>query len=148
MIKETITYTNFDGELVTEELNFHLSKLELTELATELPDGVADDLSTNSSPQEIVAIVVEKLGQKGIIEFIKKLILKSYGIRKTGQDGKTRFLKTAEITEDFASSVAFQDFVMKLVEDDDAANKFFNGVIPSELAAQIPEGFNEIQSNK
>ena len=36
---------------------------------------------------------------------------------------------------------------MKLVEDDDAANKFFNGVIPSELAAQIPEGFNEIQSN-
>lgn len=147
MIKESITYTDFDGETVTEELNFHLSKLELTELATELPDGVADDLSTNSSPQEIVAIVVEKLGQKGIIEFIKKLILKSYGIRKTGQDGKTRFLKTAEITEDFASSVAFQDFVMKLVEDDDAANKFFNGVIPSELAAQIPEGFNEIQSN-
>ena len=41
MIKETITYTDFDGELVTEELNFHLSKLELTELATELPDGVA-----------------------------------------------------------------------------------------------------------
>ena len=119
----------------------------MTELATELPDGVADDLNANSSPQEIVAIVVEKLGQKGIIEFIKKLILKSYGIRKTGQDGKTRFLKTAEITEDFASSVAFQDFVMKLVEDDDAANKFFNGVIPSELAAQIPEGFNEIQSN-
>lgn len=147
MIKETITYTDFDGETVTEELNFHLSKLELTELATELPDGVADDLSANSSPQEIVAIVVEKLGEKGIIEFIKKLILKSYGIRKTGQDGKTRFLKTAEITEDFASSVAFQDFVMKLVEDDDAANKFFNGVIPSELAAQIPEGFNEIQSN-
>lgn len=90
MIKETITYTDFDGELVTEELNFHLSKLELTELATELPDGVADDLNANSSPQEIVAIVVEKLGQKGIIEFIKKLILKSYGIRKTGQDGKTR----------------------------------------------------------
>ena len=148
MIKESITYTDFDGETVTEELNFHLSKLELTELATELPDGVADDLNANSSPQEIVAIVVEKLGQKGIIEFIKKLILKSYGIRKTGQDGKTRFLKTAEITEDFASSVAFQDFVMKLVEDDDAANKFFNGVIPSELAAQIPEGFNEIQSNK
>ena len=147
MIKESITYTDFDGETVTEELNFHLSKLELTELATELPDGVADDLNANSSPQEIVAIVVEKLGQKGIIEFIKKLILKSYGIRKTGQDGKTRFLKTAEITEDFASSVAFQDFVMKLVEDDDAANKFFNGVIPSELAAQIPEGFNEIQSN-
>lgn len=147
MIKESITYTDFDGETVTEELNFHLSKLELTELATELPDGVADDLSANSSPQEIVATVVDKLGQKGIIEFIKKLILKSYGIRKTGQDGKTRFLKTAEITEDFASSVAFQDFVMKLVEDDDAANKFFNGVIPSELAAQIPEGFNEIQSN-
>ena len=37
---------------------------------------------------------------------------------------------------------------MKLVEDDEAANRFFNGIIPNELAAQIPEGFNEITTNK
>lgn len=148
MIKETITYTDFDGELVTEEMNFHLSKLELTELATELPEDVAKDLNSNSNPQEIVAIVLDKLGQAGIIDFIKRLILKAYGIKKTGQDGKTRFLKNKEITEDFSGSVAFQDFVMKLVEDDEAANRFFNGIIPNELAAQIPEGFNEITTNK
>jgi hypothetical protein len=138
MLKETLTYDDFDGVSTTEEMYFNLTKLELTEMAMDLPDGIAEGINAESSPADILAAITDKLGQKGIIEFIKRMVAKAYGIKKLGQDGKSRFFKSAQVTEDFESSMAFQAFVMELISNDDASARFFNGIIPSELVDQLP----------
>ena len=143
MLKETITYEDYDGVTTTEEMYFHLTKLELTEMAMDLPDGLADGLTAESTPADILNAITAKLGRKGIIEFIKSLVVKAYGIKRVGQDGKTRFVKNKQITEDFENSMAFQNFVMELISNDDASGRFFNGIIPSELADQLPPEIQE-----
>lgn len=138
MIKETITFEDFDGVLTTEEMYFNLTKLELAEMAMDLPDGLADGLTADSNPADILVAITAKLGRKGIVEFIKQLVIKAYGIKKTGQDGKTRFVKNKQITEDFENSMAFSAFVMELISNDDASGRFFNGIIPTDLMEQLP----------
>lgn len=148
MLKETTTYVDFDGVSTTEEMWFHLTQLEMTEMAMDLPDGLAEGIDEKSAPAEIFAAVSEKLGRKGIIEFIKKLVAKAYGIRSVGQDGKTRFVKSETIEADFVNSLAFQNFVMTLMMDDEASLRFFNGIIPVELADKLPAGIQEAVAAK
>ena len=138
MLKETITYDDFDGVSTTEEMYFNLTKLELAEMAMELPDGLADNLTADSTPADILNVITAKLGRKGIVEFIKLLVIKAYGVKKVGQDGKTRFVKNKQVAEDFESSPAFSAFVMELISNDDASGRFFNGIIPSDLVEQLP----------
>ena len=148
MVKETITYTDFDGVETVEDMYFNLTRLELTEMAMELPDGLADGITEKSSPADILTAITTKLGKKGIVDFIKRLVVKAYGVKRVGQDGKTRFMKSAQIAEDFENSMAFQNFVMELITNDDASARFFNGVIPSEVASQLPPEIQAVGNTK
>ena len=136
MIKRTVEYTDYDGNKRTEDLYFNLTQFEATEIAMELPDGVVEELNSNKEGEETVVAthLLERLGNKGIIEFIKKVVLKSYG--KKAPDGK-RFIKSPEMTEEFSQTPAFSDFMIQLLSDDNAASSFINGVIPASLAAQM-----------
>lgn len=135
MVKETITYEDFDGITRTEEMYFNMTELELAELGMELPDDLMKEVNDNATVAEIMGVVIEKLGKKGVIDFIKRLILKAYGVR--GEDGRS-FKKTEKLSNEFSNSMAFHAFVMQLLSNDEASNKFFNGVVPSKMAAQIP----------
>lgn len=137
MIIETITYEDFDGTSQTDTLHFNLTELELTEMALDLPDDLLKATNGTTSPNDMMSVIVEKLGRKGLVEFIKHLVIKSYGIRT--EDGKFRKPKNA--VEDFSDSMAFQTIVMQLVTDDNFAGKFFNGIIPAKLSNQIPADF-------
>lgn len=125
MIKETITYPDLEGQSVTEELYFHLTQLEAAELALEL-SGEEDDDSEIS--QETIAEIMHKRGRKGIMEFVKLLVLKSYGIK--GADNRS-FVKNEKITTAFSNSLAYSSFVVELLSDDEKAAKFINSVIPA-----------------
>lgn len=141
MLKETITYDDFDGVSTTEEMYFNLTKLELTELAMELPDGLAEEVDMEAPQAAMLSAIAAKMGgNKGIIEFVKRLVLKAYGIKRQGADGKMKFIKNEQIAEEFASSMAYHNFVMELMTDDEKSMKFFSAVIPSDMAAQIPAG--------
>lgn len=137
MLKETTTYTDYDGTTVTEEMHFNLTQFELTEVAMELPDKLTDHIKTNETPAEIVDKIVTVLGKKGLLDFVKRMVIKGYGVKKKGVDGKVRFIKNPEITEEFANSMACHNFIMELVTDNDKSNRFFEGIIPSEIAPQV-----------
>jgi hypothetical protein len=83
VLKKRITYEDFNGEEVTEELYFNLSKAELVELELSRPGGM----------QEHLQKIVESEDGKAIITEFKELILMSYGQRS--EDGK-RFIKNQE----------------------------------------------------
>lgn len=139
MITRTIPYTDYDGNARKEKFYFNLTQFEATEIAMEMPDGIIEDLNEGEDDNKATAIhLVEKLGNKGVLEFIKKIVLKSYGVKSP--DGR-RFIKSEQLSTEFSQTPAFSAFMMRLMSDDNEASSFINGVIPAELAAQI-------QSNK
>ena len=137
MVTKTVIYNDFDGNSRTETLNFNLTQTELVELAMELPDGVSDTIGEdpNKVNQEVAARkLLETLGNKGVFDFIKKLLLKSYGVKSS--DGR-RFEKSEELSKEFSQTLAFDTILMEFMSDDEAAAKFANGVVPSNVATKV-----------
>ncbi len=123
MLKKTITYEDFNGETVSEDFFFHLSKAELVELELSHEGGLSASL------QRIVAAE----DGKGIIAEFKNIILGAYG--KRSDDGR-RFIKNQQLREEFESSEAYSTLFMELVTDTDVAVEFINGVIPAGMAEE------------
>lgn len=137
MIKQTVTYNDFEGNVVTEDLYFNLTKFEATEFALELPEDLQEvgENMNEANAMESLSKMIDKLGRKGIVDFIKKLVLKAYGVKNPDNRG---FDKSEELTRRFANSIAFSEFMMKLLSDDTASAEFVKGVIPSEMAEGLP----------
>ena len=123
MLKKTIKYKDFNGEDVSEDFLFHLSKAELVELEASHADGLAEAMQR----------IVDANDNKAIVAEFKKIILLSYG--KKSMDGK-RFVKNQTMRDEFESSEAYSTLFMELLTDTDAAIQFMNGIIPDGL---IPE---------
>jgi hypothetical protein len=124
VLKKRITYEDFNGEEVTEELYFNLSKAELVELELSRPGGM----------QEHLQKIVESEDGKAIITEFKELILMSYGQRS--EDGK-RFIKNQELRDEFASTEAYSQLFFELCTDAEKAAEFVNGIIPTGLADEV-----------
>lgn len=123
MLKKTITYEDFNGDTVSEDFFFHLSKAELVEL----------ELSHRGGLSEALKRIVASEDGKSIIAEFKNIILGAYG--KRSDDGR-RFIKTQELRDEFESSEAYSVLFMEMVTDAEAAAEFVNGVIPKNLAEE------------
>lgn len=134
MITRTVEYTDYDGNKRKEKFYFNLTQFEATEIAMEMPDGVIEEIEEGEEQRVTAMHLTEKLGKKGVLDFIKNIVLKSYGVKSP--DGK-RFIKSEELSTEFSQTPAFSSFMMRLMTDDMEASKFISGVIPAELAAQI-----------
>lgn len=128
MIKEKITYTDYNGDERTETCMFNLSKAELLEMNFRTEGGLDKMLEKIQDTQD--ASKVYKL--------FTDIILMSYG--EKSEDGK-RFIKKApdghRLADDFAQSEAYSELIMKLISDADYAANFIRGVVPASLAAQV-----------
>lgn len=135
MLKKTITYLDFDGNERTEDLYFNMTKNELVELAYDMPDvmnetaGNPDDIDVEAAGAKLL----EKLGGAGVMKFIKDLVFKAYGVKS--EDGR-RFIKDEQLSKEFTQTMAYDEFLMSLMENDGAAAEFVNGVIPAGLTQQ------------
>lgn len=123
MIKETITYTDYNGISRTDDFYFNLTKAEVMEL----------EMSTKGGLAEMIQRIVKAQDQPAIIKIFKDLIVKAYGVKSP--DGK-RFIKNQEVIDEFVQTEAFSELFMKLATDADAAAKFVNGIVPADLAKQ------------
>lgn len=134
MIKETITYVDYNNVERTEDFFFNLSKAELMEM----------EMSTSGGLVEMVNRIVAAQDAPAIIKVFKELILKAYGVKSP--DGK-RFEKSNKLRTEFEQTEAYSQLFMKLATDADAASKFVNGIIPSD-AASIKTEKNQTAPNK
>lgn len=124
MLKKTITYEDFNGDTVTEDYYFHLSKAELIELEVGAgSEGLAASLQK----------IIDAEDGKAIIEQFKTIILAAYG--KRSEDGK-RFIKNQELRDEFVSTEAYSALFMNLATDTNAAIEFINGIVPSGLSEE------------
>lgn len=123
MIKKTITYTDYNGNERTEDYWFNLSKAEVMEM----------EMSTTGGLAERIQKIVSAQDAPSIIKIFKELVLKAYGEKSA--DGK-RFIKSEELSTAFSQTEAYSNLFMELATDSDAAAKFVNGIIPSDMSNQ------------
>lgn len=121
MRKETITYTDYNGVERTEDHFFNLSKAEIMEMELSIDGGLSETINRIINAKDVPAL----------IKLFKKLLLDSYGVKSP--DGK-RFIKSEELSTEFAQTEAYSQLFMKLATDADAASAFVNGIIPADLA--------------
>ena len=129
MLKEIVTYTNFDDERETEELYFNLSKTELTtqfDLLDELK-AMQEEIFTGKQRELTTAEV------KRVLELVKTIMRLSYGVRS--EDGK-RFRKSPELWQEFTETAAYDEFLFSLFTVDGKALAFITGIIPQDVRAE------------
>lgn len=122
MYRKVMTYTDFNGEERTEDFFFNLTKAELTEM----------ELLTEGGLKEKIERITKAKDVPEIIKLFKELILKAYGVKSP--DGK-RFIKSEQLSEEFAQTNAYSDLFVELATDSGAAAAFVNGIVPSDGAA-------------
>ena len=126
MLKKTITYTDYNGNSRTEDFYFNRTKTELMKM----------EMGTNGGLSEMVKSIIAAQDQAALIQIFEDLILKAYGVKSL--DGK-RFEKSAQLSEAFAQTEAYDQLFMELATDADAAAQFINGIVPAEMAKELPK---------
>ena len=139
MIKQHVSYEDYDGNKVEKDLWFHLNKSDLAKMSLGFDNGLIDGLTE----------LQQKGDKKAVAEFIDNLLVNAYGVRKPGSDV---FLKTPEIKEDFQYSLAHDEILMMLLggEDDEIIN-FIVGIMPgmsTEDRASVIEKVKSAQEAK
>lgn len=124
MIKKTITYTDYNGNVRTEDAYFNLTKAEITKMELSIKGGLA----------EMIKRIVDAQDTPAIIDVFEDLIKRSYGVKTP--DGRG-FMKRPEDLEAFMATEAYSQLFMELATDADAAAKFVNGIVPADMAKQI-----------
>lgn len=127
MLKKTIEYVDYNGVTRKEDFYFNLTKAEIMEM----------ELSTAGGLAEMIQNVVAAQDAPAIVKIFKELILRAYG--KKSADGK-RFMKSQEISDEFAQTEAYSILFTELATDDKAAAAFINGIVP-----QQPNNVPQIQ---
>jgi hypothetical protein len=115
MVKKTITFTDFDGNEITKDFYFNLTKTEITKLE-------ASGLSKN-----LERIAAEK-NVPDFVDIWEEIILKAYGERTV--DGK--FIKSEVATNAFSQTEAYDILFEELVSDPEKGEAFIKGIMPKQ----------------
>lgn len=117
MLKETIKYTDYDGNEQTEDFYFNISRAQFIEMEVNEVGGVVGMLRRVGSARD----------PKVIMKFMKDFIRKSYGIKS--DDGK-KFVKNDSISDDFENTEAYSELYCRLCTDAKYAIHFIIKVLP------------------
>lgn len=121
MIKETVKYTNLNGQEAETDLYFNMGKMEILEI------GIGN-------LGETLAKITKEKNNQQVLKYFKKIVHMAYGERS--EDGK-RFIKNEEVLDRFKSSPAYDEFLFGLLMDESRAVKFVNGLFPKEVIEEM-----------
>lgn len=128
MLKQTVTYEDFDGNTVTEDLYFHLSKTRLAENFADIKEAILP-VATMLSGAERELTDREK---QQVLNLVKQIMELAYGVRV---DSK-KFRQSPEVWADFYQSAAYDAYLWSLFTDAGKAEEFINGVLPKDILAE------------
>lgn len=116
MIKKTISYVDFNGTERTDDYYFHLSIPEATRFAARFGEkgweaGIKDIVDSGEFPK--------------VLNLFEDIILSSYGEKSA--DGR-RFVKNAEMRENFSNSEAYAQLFEELIMSGDKMAEFAKGI--------------------
>lgn len=123
MLKKTITYTNADGNEITEDFHFNLTKAELLKM----------ELSETGGFKEHLEQIVKSGNGKDIIEAFEQILRAAYGVRTP--DGK--FVKIPGAFDEFVTTEAYSEMFFELVTDAKKSSEFVNAIVPAALIDEV-----------
>lgn len=139
MLVKKITYTDYNGQVRTEDHMFNLSQAEVIKWLMTTGEYTLD---------QVLIRLSEEVNGKEIMEIFENLIHLSYG--RKSLDGK-RFEKNEELWKNFYETEAYSTLFMELVTDGTKAAAFINGVLPQSLVESVqkamadnPEGVPDV----
>lgn len=124
MIKKAISYENVDGQTITDEFYFNMTKAELLELELATDEGFKAQIERISKPGA---------AGRDVIATFKELIKRSYGVRTS--EGK--FVKRDQYFDEFVSTEAYSNLLWELSTDANKSAEFFNGIMPTSLVKEV-----------
>lgn len=130
MIKKTITYKDYNDTERTEDFYFHLTEAELVDM----------QMSESGGLGELIQRVTNARDDIVTYNIFKDLFYRAYG--EKSPDGK-RFIKTKEVKDAFMQTEAASIIFMSLMQNEEEAAAFVNGIIPKKLleeAAKVQKG--------
>ena len=123
---ENVTYTDYNGNVRKEDFFFNLTKAELLEMEMGIVGGF----------NAMVQRAIDAQDQPTLINVFKDLLLKSVGVKSA--DGR-RFIKNDDVRNDFKETEAYSILFMTYATDAEAASKFIKGIVPTDLAEEMPK---------
>lgn len=119
MQKLTVQYQNWDGDLETEDLYFHLNIKEL------------QDMEKWDVPltQRIAKLTKTEDGKEAF-ELMRDIIEAAYGERS--DDGK-RFVKNEEVLKNFTQGLAYDEVILTFIDGSTDLGKFIEGLLPKKV---------------
>lgn len=137
MVKKTLTYPDYDGNEITKDHYFNLSKMEFRELDRAIPGGLNN---------RIEQIRVEK-DEDRLLDLMSTLILASYG--EKAEDG--RFIKEdaqgRKLSSYFKVSEAWDVLFLNLLQNEQELNEFLVGIVPKDVAEGAKEQMEKEKAN-
>lgn len=125
MFKKTLTYVDWNGEKITEDLYFNLNTVDQTRLLAKYsPSGVKSN-GEEYTMSDYCAQLLKAQDKPGIIQVIEDIILSSYGVKSV--DGR-KFDKSKEVRESFEYSVAYAELFELLMTNQNEMNNFVDNI--------------------
>lgn len=131
MITKNITFEDLNGNEITQQFHFNLSKAELIAMQTRDKGGFDRKLRQIAESQDV----------KGMIDTIEEFILMSYG--EKAEDGIS-FIKVrngVRLAENFKNTDAYSVLFMELANSPEALTEFLTGIMPRDLAEKAKAEF-------
>lgn len=129
MLKKTIVYKDLDGNPITQDFYFNLTKAELVQMEFSAQGGLKSFLEK---------LVMERDGG-AIMSHFESILGAAYGERDP--DG-IHFIKSDDRREwnRFKQKGAWDVLFMELIESTDGGANFIRQIVPSDLAEKLKEG--------
>jgi hypothetical protein len=132
MLKETVNYTDFNGNPKSEDVYFNITRAELSE-NLKLVERL-ETLQVTFGGPERVELTTEQVEE--MLNLVKDFVKLSYGERSG--DGR-RFIKdeppgSGHIWVEFKQSAVFDEFLMGLFKDPEKILSFIMGILPADWA--------------
>lgn len=125
MFKKTIAFKDFNDNQRVQDFYFHMSKAEFLTMAA----------SGDVFVSRLQRIVASK-DNGAIMEEFRAIIKAACGMRS--EDG-ARFLKTPEAQSDLLDSGAFDELLIELCTNENAASEFINQLFPKKMQEEMAE---------
>lgn len=123
MIKETVSYTDFNGKVKKEDLYFNLSKLECLDISAKLEKALG-----NGGIVKFLEKCEKEQDYASAYELFKFFVDSSYGHKSA--DG-SRFIKPSkEELEDFKKTELYSEFIYGIISDVEKGLAFIRGIFP------------------
>jgi hypothetical protein len=136
MLKQTLTYQNFNGKNVTEVLWFNLTKADLISniaLVDEIEEMRISMFGDAKDPSEVEERELSNSEVSMLVAIVEKIVEIAYGKRSV--DGLIHD-KSPEVYRSFRYSAGYDAFVIGLFKEPDRMLKFIESLMPSEAIQQ------------